>query len=206
MQTNVHANRMVLMKLRKRLGTAKRGHTLLKHKLDELLRVYKTVNDQFLQMQKTVASVLDSVYSSFIVGSGMLRNQFDYTLLSAPLISTDLKEKSEHLLNLRIPSFEVNAKAEFPPYGFDETNSDLDHSITKLIEVIPLLVEQASLQRQIELLEHEMKVTRRRVNALEYLLIPQIQDQIRFIHMKLEEVERDSINRLMRIKDIIQKK
>ena len=206
MQTNVHANRMVLMKLRKRLGTAKRGHTLLKHKLDELLRVYKTVNDQFLQMQKTVASVLDSVYSSFIVGSGMLRNQFDYTLLSAPLISTDLKEKSEHLLNLRIPSFEVNANAEIPPYGFDETNSDLDHSITKLIEVIPLLVEQASLQRQIELLEHEMKVTRRRVNALEYLLIPQIQDQIRFIHMKLEEVERDSINRLMRIKDIIQKK
>ena len=177
MQKNAHANRMVLMKLRKRLGTAKRGHTLLKHKLDELMQVHRTTNDEYLQIKKIVSSKLNSIYTSFILGTGMLRDQYEYTLLASPAIRTATDEKQKHLLNLRIPVFHIRPELDIPPYGFDETNSDIDSSIKKLKDSLPGLINLAQLQRQIELLEREIKVTRRRVNALGYLLIPRSEER-----------------------------
>jgi len=206
MQKSVHANRMVLMKLRKRLGTAKRGHALLKHKLDELMRIYKTAREEYLQTQNSVNIQLRSVYNSYILGSGTLWHQYENTLLSSPLIRVTLNTKQERLLNLRIPEFNIIADfSSIPPYGLDETNFDIDTSVRKLKEFLHNLIHLAQFQQRIEMLESEMKITRRRVNSLEYMLIPQIEGQIKFIKMKLEEVERDNINRLMRIKDILRK-
>ena len=121
------------------------------------------------------------------------------------LLKTHLAVSSEHVLNLKMPAFDVTVEAETPPYGLLETTADLDSSVQRLQAALPLLFRLAQGQRRIELLHREIETTRRRVNALEYVLIPQIEEQAQLIQMKLDEMERANISRLMRIKSIIRK-
>ncbi len=200
---NVSANRMTLLKLRKRLVMARRGHNLLKHKLDELIQIFQKEIRSVMQMREEVDDLLNRVYRQFLLGKGVLREEALYNILAAPLIHLDIERKQVHLLNLKAPVLRGSVEISSPPYGFLETNSDLDGSLQSFRQAIPLLLKLAENQRRIELVIQEIETTRRRVNALEYILIPQIESQVRFIQNKLEEVERADTSRLMRIKSII---
>ena len=205
MQQTVNANRMNLMRLRKRWALATRGHTLLKQKLDELMHLQQAAHKEWQETRGQVEDRLNTVYSHFILGSGLFRGQELDALLAAPLVKTQLTQTFQRLLNFRTPQFGLTAAMESPPYGFLETNSELDVAVRELKSALNDLVRLAQQQRRVELLAHEIKVTRRRVNALEYILIPSFEERIHFIQMKLDENERADINRLMRIKSIIRK-
>lgn len=203
MQYGVQANRMTLMKLRKRLAMAQRGHSLMKHKLDELMHAFRQEIDQLIELRREVEQRLETVYHRFVLGSGMLRSASVEALLSAPLIRSRVAIERQPLLNLKVPRIRTETEMESPPYGFMDSNADLDTSVQQLKDLLPELLRLAELQKRIELIIREITVTRRRVNALEYVLIPRIEEQVRFIQMKLDENERADVSRLMRIKAII---
>lgn len=203
MLNNISPNRMTLLKLRKRLTMARRGHNLMKHKLDELIQIFQKEIRDVLQARKEVDDLLNHVYRQFLPGKGLLREEALYNILAAPLIKVTIEVEQSHLLNLKVPVLRESTEMSLPPYGLLETNCDMDESLRSLRRAIPMLLQLAQKQRQIELLIQEIETTRRRVNALEYILIPQIESQVRFIQNKLEEVERADTSRLMRIKSII---
>lgn len=205
MQQNVNANRMNLMRLRKRLALATRGHSLLKQKLDELMHIFQKEEHKLTEIKKAIESQLKNTYEFFVLGSSLVRGDYLNVLISAPLIKVNLKKEQNRLLNLKIPHFSVDLQFERPPFSFLETNFEIDKSVRELTKALPFLVEYSEQQHKIELLLKEIETTRRRVNALEYILIPDFEQQIKFIQMKLDENERADINRLMRIKSIIRK-
>jgi V/A-type H+-transporting ATPase subunit D len=199
----VSANRMTLLKLRKRLAMARRGHTLMKHKLDELMRIFQQEIKLVFELRQEVESRLREIYMRFVLGAGLLREEAIHGILSAPLAEAAVELSPGRLLNLKVPVVTAKVEMEEPPYGLLETTADLDECMQRLQQVIPQMLKLAAAQRRLELLVREIEVTRRRVNALEYVLIPQIEQQVRFIQMKLDETERADISRLMRIKSII---
>jgi V/A-type H+-transporting ATPase subunit D len=201
----VSANRMTLTRTRKRLGMARRGHTLMKHKLEELMRLFQDEVDHVLRMREDVATGLQEVYTLFLLGQSRLRYDSAAGVRCFPLLHTHLTVSSEHVLNLTMPVFSATVEVEQPPYGLLDTTADLDGSVQRLQAVLPLLLRLAQGQRRIELLKKEIETTHRRVNALEYVLIPQLEEQAQRIQMKLDEMDRANISRLMRIKSIIRK-
>ena len=203
--TVVHANRMVLMKLQKRLAMAKRGHTLLKHKLDELIHLFQKEMRGLNAFREELENELQMNYALFVVGMGLFRGDYQNVFLAAPVLRINLDKTITRLLNLKVPDFQVNIAMETPPFSLIETNADTDKAVREMKELMEKMVQLAQRQRRLELLIREIRVTRRRVNALEYELIPRIESQVAYIKMKLDEVERADINRLMRIKSIIRK-
>lgn len=203
MLVNISANRMTLLKLKKRRTMARRGHSLMKQKLDELIHIFQQQHRAAVTLRQETDRRLHDVYRQFLFGKGTLREEALNSILAAPVINISIEEKQERLLNLLAPHFDCTIRLEAPPYGLLETNADLDESVRNLGAVIDSMLNLAALQRKIELLSREIETTRRRVNALEYILIPQIEAQVRFIKIKLDEVERADISRLMRIKSII---
>ena len=202
-ETGIHANRMMLMKLRKRLAMAKRGHTLMKHKLDELVHLFQQEVRDFNRFREELEKKLQLNYTAFVVGMGLFRGEYLNTFLATPFIRVSVEKQTTHLLNLKVPDFRVEVEMETPPFSLMETNSDVDRAVREEKSLILQLIRLAQRQRRVELLSREIKITRRRVNALEYELIPGIEQQVAYIKMKLEEAERGDTNRLMRIKSII---
>jgi V/A-type H+-transporting ATPase subunit D len=194
---------MTLLKLRKRLAMARRGHTLMKHKLDELMRIFQQEIKLVFDLRQEVESRLREIYMRFVLGTGLLREEAIHGILSTPLAEVAVELSQGRLLNLKVPVIEARVEMEVPPFGLLETTADLDECMQRLKQAIPQMLKLAAAQRRLELLVREIEVTRRRVNALEYVLIPQIEQQVRFIQMKLDETERADISRLMRIKSII---
>jgi len=205
MQVTVNANRMILMKITRRLAMAHRGHKLLKQKLDELINLQQSANKKFIDVKQAVNEALKQIYSLFILGGGLVRGDYLTVLLSSPVIKTELNKELEMMLNFRVPKFSIDCKLEKPPFSFLDTNSELDNVVRKINETIKHLLQLAQYQRQVEVLSKEIEITRRRVNALEYILIPSFENSVRFIQMRLDENERADINRLMRIKSVINK-
>ncbi len=201
----VSANRMTLTKTRKRLAMARRGHTLMKHKLEELMRLFQDEVDHVLETQEAVEAQLRDVYTLFLLGKHRLRFEPASGARCMPLLQTHLAVSTEHVLNLKMPVLDATAKIEAPPYGLLETTADLDDSVRRLQTALPLLLRLAQGQQRLTMLHREIETTRRRVNALEYVLIPQIEETEQLIQMKLDEMERSNISRLMRIKSIIRK-
>ncbi|RMD96476.1 MAG: V-type ATP synthase subunit D [Calditrichaeota bacterium] len=199
----VHANRMTLMLLRKRLAMARRGHVLMKHKLDELMQIFRNEMDRLIKLRQEVEDQLQNLYTAFVFGRGLLRGESIQTVFASPRIRVEVKTRTTPLLNLRVPELQTTVSMEQPPYGLAETSADLDDAVQQFRETLPRLLELAEKQRRLEMVIREIKITRRRVNALEYVLIPRLEEQVHYIKIKLDEVERADITRLMRIKSII---
>ncbi len=199
----ITANRMTLMKLRKRLNMASRGHTLLKHKLDELMQIFQDEISNILDLRKKLDDKLEQVYSSFAFAKGLMLDEAYESVSVVPPVRTEINVSKENLLNIKTLVIKSQVNLDFPPYGLYGTNADLDDCVIQIKEIIPMMFNLAEMQKRIELLIHEIEITRRRVNALEHILIPQIGEQVRFIKIKLDELERADITRLMRIKSII---
>ena len=203
MAIQVNATRMVLLSLKKRLNIAKRGHKLLKQKQDELLRILQKTIGELSSMRKEVEEELVGALKQFFLARAYQdKNIFEGSFL---MLDTDIKLSMNvrKVMNVSLPEYKKGLKGEIISYGFAMTSPALDVALKSLMEVFDRLIEMAELEKRIILLAEEMDKTRRRVNALEYILIPEIQSSVREINMKLEEREREKNSRLMIIKDVI---
>ena len=201
----VNPNRMELLKLRQRGVTARRGHKLLKDKLDELMK-------EFLARIAEVRRLRSSVERDLGLAWGLLamaRAESGSAALSAALASgepaplADVTERN--VMSVRVPELTLRALPPRLGYSFATTPAILDGGLTRLVDALPRMLELAAREKAIELLAAEIESTRRRVNALEYVLIPQIEDTVRDIRMKLDEAERGNLTRLMKVKEMVER-
>jgi V/A-type H+-transporting ATPase subunit D len=200
MRLNVNPNRMELLRLRRRLGLAERGHKLLKDKLEELMRQFLENIRRLSELQRGVSQTLNKVFLSLALArSGGSEAELERLIPEGRLV---LEAGRKRILNLAIPDFEVQA-LEVADVDLLNTDSELDIGIKKMREVLPELLEMASLWKAAELLSADIEVTRRRVNALEYILIPNLKQTIAYISSRLDEMERSFQVQLMRVKEIL---
>jgi V/A-type H+-transporting ATPase subunit D len=200
MRLNVNPNRMELLRLRRRLGLAERGHKLLKDKLEELMRQFLENIRRLSELQRRVSQTLNKAFLSFALArSGSPLAELERMVPEGGLL---LEARRKRILNLAIPDFEVRA-LEVADVDLLNTESEFDIGIKKMREALPELLEMASLWKAAELLSADIEVTRRRVNALEYILIPNLKETIAYISSRLDEMERSFQVQLMRVKEIL---
>lgn len=202
MRLSVNPNRMELLRLRRRLVLAERGHKLLKDKLEEIMRRFLELMRRLYDLQEEVSSKFNKVLFSFV----LVRAQSSKKELEELIPEGNLRlaTEKERILNLSIPQFEIE-EIEVSDYDLLNTESELDIGIKKAQELLEDLLEMARLWKAVELLSREIDVTRRRVNALEHILIPSITETIRYISSRLEEMERSYQVQLMRVKEIVRR-
>lgn len=210
MRLNVNPNRMELSKLKKRLVTANRGHKLLKDKQDELMRQFIILVKHNNNLRKSVESELISAYKDFVLVGAITSPDFLEEAVMFPKEKITLELASKNIMSVTVPKMTFKRELEDEdgsifPYGFYNTNDELDRSLTKLFQILPRLLELGEVEKTCNLLADEIEKTRRRVNALEYMTIPQLNETIKYIKMKLDEYERGNLIRLMKVKSLIQK-
>jgi V/A-type H+/Na+-transporting ATPase subunit D len=201
----VNPNRMELLRLRRRGDVARRGHKLLKDKLDELMKEFLARISVVRRLRTDVEAELAGAFGLLAIaraeaGSATLSHSL---MAGAPVQLLTITEKP--LMNVRIPTVVV---AEIPRgggYSLATTPAVLDGALDSLAAVVPRLLDLAQREKAIELLAAEIERTRRRVNALEYVLIPQIDETVRDIRMKLDEAERGNLTRLMKVKEMVER-
>ncbi|AJD29480.1 MULTISPECIES: V-type ATP synthase subunit D [Clostridium] len=211
MKLNVNPTRMELTKLKKRLTTATRGHKLLKDKQDELMRRFIDMIKKNNELRKDVEKELEGSFKDFLMASAVMSPEFLEEAVAYPKESISVDVKKQNIMSVNVPVFDFKRKLEGDkgsifPYGFGNTSSELDGAIEKLYGILPKLLELAKVEKACQLMADEIEKTRRRVNALEYMTIPQLEETIRFIQMKLDENERSTVTRLMKIKSMMEEK
>lgn len=202
-ELKINPNRMELLKLRKRLVVAKRGHKLLKDKLDELMKQFLGLVRRNRDLRKEMEADLDRAYKVFAIARSESSAEVIEEALIAPNISTRVNISEKSLMGVKVPEFSVEQEGSFDCYGLSTTPAVLDKAIFSLNEVLPSLVILSANEKAVELMAAEIEKTRRRVNALEHVLIPQINKTIVYINMKLDEAERENRTRLMKIKELV---
>jgi len=202
----VNPTRMELTRLKKRLATAIRGHKLLKDKRDEMVRQFMMLIRRNRELRLEVEAALGEALSGFVLARvAMTREAMEEALLF-PVREVTLKVSKANIMSVNVPKISYTEKKReqaFFPYGLLTTSAELDSAITRLAGVLPQMVELAELEKTCNMLADEIEKTRRRVNALEYVMIPQLEETIKYIRMKLDEDERGSLVRLMKTKDMI---
>lgn len=204
---NVNPTRMMLTSLKRRLKTAVRGHKLLKDKRDELMKEFLELARENGRLREEVERELDGVYKNFTVASSIMSREVMQESLMFPKQGVDLTVGSKNIMSVDVPVFDFNTTAnnegDIFPYGFARTTGELDTAIQRLSDLFPKLLDLAAKEKETSLLAAELEKTRRRVNALEYVMIPRLQLTIRYIQMKLDENERGNQTRLMKVKDMM---
>ncbi|MCD6170614.1 MAG: V-type ATP synthase subunit D [Candidatus Latescibacteria bacterium] len=203
MKLQVSATRMELLRLKKRLDLARRGHKLLKDKQDELMRQLLSLIETLKGLRTKVEKELWDVYQSFLTARLWTDEQMLEEALSFPSKVVQLQVEERRIMNLRVPVLKPKLKGEIYCYGFAHTPGELDACLKKLDSVLENMVKLSEAEKTLQLLADEIEKTRRRVNALEYILIPNLQQTIKYIEMRLEEIDLETLTRLMRVKEII---
>jgi V/A-type H+-transporting ATPase subunit D len=205
MRLNVNPTRMELLNLKKRIGIAKRGHKLLKDKQDELMRRFLELIKDVKDLRVNVEEALKEIFKRFMFLSSMMSQESLEEALAMPSKVISLKIAKSHIMNLQVPKYEATVEGDILCYGYGETNGDLDLSLNELDKILKDMIMLAEKEKTITLMAEEIISTRRRVNALEYILIPNLTETIKYITMRLSEMERSNLARLMKLKDIIRK-
>ena len=207
---NVNPTRMELTKLKKKLGTATRGHKLLKDKQDELMRRFIDLIKHNNELRKRVEEKLQSSFKDFVMASALMSSEFLEEAIAYPKEKISVEVETKNLMSVNVPIMKFKRKLEddpgsIYPYGFANTSGELDGAIEKLYLVLPELLELAEVEKSCQLMADEIEKTRRTVNALEYMTIPQLNETIKYIRMKLGENERGALTRLMKVKSMMEK-
>jgi len=203
MAIRVNPNRMELLQLKRKQQVAVRGHKLLKDKLEGLLKDFMEIIKEYKGLRNEVDNELSELFHHLILASASMQKQAYLAALSFPQCEVKLQVEEKLLMNVRIPKFNFTIEGNMLSYSFDSTNYDLDEAMGRMQAMIAKMVKLAELEKTIELVSAEIEKTRRRVNALEYILIPQQDEAIRYISSKLDELERSNTTRLMKIKDML---
>ena len=203
----VNPTRMELTRTKARLRTAQRGHKLLKDKRDELMKQFMDIVRENRALREKVEQSLLRAHSSFTVASAVMSPELLEQALLVPKQSVELNMSVENIMSVNVPRYSFQTKtqdaADIYPYGFAQTSGELDDAVAALSGILPDLLRLAEVEKTAQLLAGEIERTRRRVNALEYVKIPQMQETVKYITMKLEENERANTIRLMKVKDMI---
>ena len=208
-KTAVTPTRMVLNQLKGRLKTARRGHKLLKDKRDELMRQFMDVVRLNKELRRKVEEGMTGAFASLTVASTIMSPEMLEQALLYPRQSVELGMSFKNIMSVNVPVYSFRTKnndpSEIYPYGFAQTSGELDDALEKLAKVFEDMLELAQVEKTMQLLAEEIEKTRRRVNALEYVMIPEMEKNIKYISMKLEENDRATKVRLMKVKDMVLK-
>lgn len=203
----VNPTRQELTRLKASLKTSVRGHKLLKDKRDELMRQFMDVVRENRALRTKVEEGLKNAHASFTVASAVMSSEFMEQALLYPKQSVELDMTFKNIMSVNVPEYHFETKNNDPDevysYGFATTSGELDTAVNALSEVFQDMLRLAQIEKTSQLLAEEIEKTRRRVNALEYVKIPQMEESIKYISMKLEENERANTTRLMKVKDMI---
>ncbi|SHH25086.1 V-type ATP synthase subunit D [Clostridium grantii] len=206
---NVNPTRMELTGLKKRLTTATRGHKLLKDKQDELMRRFIDLVKYNHKLRAKVEEMLGDSFKDFVMARALMSSELLEEAIAYPKEQISVEVSTKNIMSVNVPKMEFKRKLEndegsIYPYGFANTSAELDGAIEKLYTILPTLLELAEVEKSCQLMADEIEKTRRRVNALEYMTIPQLQETIKYIQMKLDENERGALTRLMKVKSMME--
>lgn len=204
---NVNPTRMELKRLTARLKTATRGHKLLKDKTDEMVRQFIVLARKNKSLRQQVEQSLTSALVDFTLAKTSSDERVTLEAIMVPSTTVSLQCNKKSLMSVVVPSINIkdNESGSLYPYSFLTVNSLLDNSVATLNGLLVKLIELAEIEKTCNMLADEIEKNKRRVNALENIMIPQMQETIKYIKMKLDENERASIVRLMKVKDLINK-
>ena len=207
MCAQIKPTRMELTRLKSRLQTAERGHKLLKDKRDEMVRRFMIYIKKNRTLREEIEIRLTEALQRFSVAESRMGEDLVTEALLCPAKSTDITVDKANIMSVDVPKlkYEESGKAPQLPYGFSFTSGELDQSVLDISELMPLLIELAEVEKTCNLLADEIEKTRRRVNALEHVMIPETKKNIKYIMMRLEENERGTTTRLMKVKDMMLK-
>lgn len=198
---------MELTKLKKKLKTAIRGHKLLKDKRDELMRQFLELVRENKTLRETVEQGIKSANQKFVLARAIMQDEVLNVALMTPKQEVSLEMETRNVMSVEIPTFDYTTRTadanDIYSYGFAFTSSDLDAAVKSLSDIFPDMLRLAECEKSCQLMAAEIEKTRRRVNALEHVIIPEMQKNIKYITMKLDENERSSQIRLMKIKDMM---
>ena len=204
----VNPTRMALSELKLRLVTAKRGHKLLKDKQDELMRQFINLIKENKKLHVEVEKELSESFKSFLLASATMSPLFLESAVSFPKEKLSVEIKSKNIMSVNVPEMKFvkeEMEGSIFPYGFVQTSAELDDTVIKLQKVLDNLLSLAEIEKSCQLMADEIEKTRRRVNALEYSTIPNLEETVKDIRMKLDENERATITRLMKVKQMLEK-
>lgn len=206
----VNPTRMELSRLKKRLKAATRGHKLLKDKRDEMMRKFIVLVKENKEIREKVEEDLIQALGDFLMARAVMSGEVLEESIMYPTRQIALEVSKRNIMSVDVPVIDYKEEKQEGlspyPYGFANTSGELDGAIATLSELLPRLLKLAEIEKTCQMLADEIEKTRRRVNALEFVMIPQLQETIRYIKMKLDENERGSRTRLMKVKEMIEKR
>ena len=206
---NVNPTRMEMTRLKKQLKTATRGHKLLKDKLDELMKQFLEIVKENRLLRQEAEKSLETAYKSFIIARAVMSEEYMGEALMMPKQKVAVDVENKNIMSVNVPVFKfttADTRSDIYPYGFAFTSGELDTAMESFSNAMEPLLKLAESEKSAQLLAQEIEKTRRRVNALENVLIPNYQETIKFISQKLEENDRATTTRLMKVKDMVLKK
>ena len=203
----VNPTRMELTRLKGRLKTARRGHKLLKDKRDELMKQFMDVVRRNRALRAKVEQGLKEANAAFTVAAALMSPEMLEQSLLYPKQSVELDMTFQNIMSVDVPQYHFRTHSQDPgeiyPYGFANTSGELDDAVSAMSQVFQDMLKLAEIEKTSQLLAEEIEKTRRRVNALEYVKIPEMQENIKYITMKLDENERANTIRLMKVKELL---
>jgi V/A-type H+-transporting ATPase subunit D len=198
---------MELTNLNKKLKTARRGHKLLKDKRDELMRQFIELVRENKELRRQVEQGIAQANAHMSVARSVMSDESIDIALMIPMQEMSLEITEKNVMSVMIPVYESKFRTadenDIYSYGFAFTSCDLDDAVKSLSDIMPLMLRLAEVEKSCQLMASEIEKTRRRVNALEHVMIPQYEETIKYIKMKLDENERGTITRLMKVKDMM---
>lgn len=207
--TQVNPTRMELTRLKKKLVTATRGHKLLKDKRDELMRRFLELVKENKELRMKVEQKISDANKNFVLASAAMSDEVISSALLAPKQEVYLDIGEKNVMSVDIPVYDIKTRTPDPndiySYGYAFTSSELDDAVKSLADILPDMLKLAEIEKSCLMMASEIEKTRRRVNALEHVMIPDTQEKIRYITMKLDENERSTQTRLMKVKDMMLK-
>lgn len=203
----VNPTRMELTRLKKKLVTASRGHKLLKDKRDELMRQFLDMARENMELRKEVEAGIKAANTGFVIAKAGMNEQTLSTALMAPKQEVRIALGDRNVMSVDIPVYDYKTKSansnDIYSYGFAFTSGELDDAVKSLSDILPDMLRLAEVEKSCQMLAAEIEKTRRRVNALEHVIIPETREGIKYISMKLDENERSTQVRLMKVKDMM---
>lgn len=199
---NVNPTRMELKKLKARLSTAVRGHKLLKDKSDEMIRRFTVILREDAALRREVEKELAETLKQFSVARSVTPSYSAETAFAMPSVAVKADCSTKSIMGVDVPKVELieEKRSDSLPYAFSEITSEADYSVERISKLLPKLIKLAETEKAVRLLADEIERNKRRVNALEYIMIPQLKETIKYIRDKLDENERAAIVRLMKVK------
>ncbi|MFA0815639.1 MAG: V-type ATP synthase subunit D [Anaerofustis sp.] len=205
--TRVNPTRMELTRLKRKLVTATRGHKLLKDKRDELMRQFLELVRENKVLREKVEAGIEAANKNFVLAKAGMSDEILNVALMAPKQEVFLGTSNKNVMSVEIPLFDYQTRTadvnDIYSYGFAFTSSDLDDAVKSLADILPDMLRLAECEKSCQLMATEIEKTRRRVNALEHVMIPEMRENIKYITMKLDENERSTQIRLMKVKDMM---